>query len=149
MTNSVWGRIPRILRERPFDIYTAFLVILVGIYSLVDPTFPELQEDTINNVIVNIASLYLIFSGMTIIIAMILIKKDPVFSFYAEMYGWAFMSSATLTVGIFQIYNSILSQNTNITNWYLFWTIFFIWSSITLVALIKSIDMFVDVRKKK
>jgi hypothetical protein len=121
----------------------------VGTYSLVDTTFPELQEDTINNVIVNIASLYLIFSGMIIIVAMMLITRIPVFSFYAEMYGWVFMSSATLTVGIFQVYNAIVSNNNGITNWYLFWTVFFIWSSITLVALIKSIDMFVDVRRKK
>jgi len=149
MKVNVWGRIPCVLRERPFDIYTAFLVILVGTYSLVDTTFPELQEDTINNVIVNIASLYLIFSGMIIIVAMMLITRIPVFSFYAEMYGWVFMSSATLTVGIFQVYNAIVSNNNGITNWYLFWTVFFIWSSITLVALIKSIDMFVDVRRKK
>jgi hypothetical protein len=149
MFNSVWGRIPRVLRERPFDIYTAFLVVLVGIYSIVDTTFPELQEDTINNVIINIAALYLIFSGMTIIVAMLVIKRNPIFSFYAEMYGWAFMSSATLAVGIFQVYNAIVSNNNSITNWYLFWTVFFIWSSITIVAMIKSVDMFVNLRKRK
>jgi hypothetical protein len=149
MFKGVWGRIPCVLRERPFDIYTAFLVVLVGIYSLVDPTFPELQEDTINSIIINVTALYLIFSGVNIMISMCYEKRKPIFSFYAEMYGWAFMASATLTVGIFQVYNSIVSQNKNITNWYLFWTVFFIWSSITIVAMIKSVDMFVNIRRKK
>jgi hypothetical protein len=146
MFKNVWGRIPCGFRERPFDVYTALLLIIVGFYGLLDPTFPELQEDTINVVIINVTALYMIVAGLVIISAIFLGKRSPVFSYYGEMYGWIFMASASLTVGIFQIYNALVTETTGIQNAFLFWIVFFVWLSLTIVAVIRSLDMYVNIK---
>jgi hypothetical protein len=149
MLKNVWGRIPCGFRERPFDVYTAMLLVILGLYGLLDPTFPELQQNTINAIIINITALYMIVSGMVIITAIFYGKRLPAFSYYGEMYGWTFMASATLTATIFQIYNALVTESGGITNVFLFWTILFIFFSLTVVAIIRSIDMYVNLRGKE
>jgi hypothetical protein len=149
MLKNVWGRIPCGFRERPFDVYTAMLLSLLGFYGLLDPTFPELQQDTINSIIINVTALYMIFSGIVIITAIFYGKSHPIYSYYGEMYGWVFMASATLTTTIFQIYNALVTENGGITNVFLFWTILFIFFSLTVVAIIRSLDMYVNLRGKE
>jgi hypothetical protein len=45
MIHNVWGRLPQGFRSRPFDAYTALSLIVVGIYAILDSTFPEVQTD--------------------------------------------------------------------------------------------------------
>lgn len=149
MLKNVWGRIPSGFRERPFDVYTALLLVIVGLYGFFDPTFPELQEDTINFVIIHITELYMIFAGAVIVAAIFMKDRYKQFSYVAEMYGWVFVASASLTVGIFQIYNALVTEKTDIQSILLFWIVFFIWFSLVIVSVIRSLDMYVNMRGKK
>jgi hypothetical protein len=149
MLKNVWGRIPINFRKRPFDVYTAMLLTSLGLYGLLDPTFPELQQHTINAVIINVTAIYMIFSGLVIIASILYGNRYPISSYFGEMYGWVFMASATLTTTIFQIYNALITENSEISNVFLFWTILFIFFSLTVVAIIRSIDMYVNLRGRK
>lgn len=146
MLKNVWGRIPINFRKRPFDVYTAMLLTILGLYGLLDPTFPELQQHTINTVIINVTAIYMILSGLVIITSILYGKRYTTSSYFGEMYGWVFMASATLTTTIFQIYNALITENSEISNVFLFWTILFIFFSLTVVAIIRSIDMYVNLR---
>ena len=57
---NIWGRIPVKYRERPFDIFTAAVLVMLGTYQLIDPNWPEELASSINSVIFVIISLYLI-----------------------------------------------------------------------------------------
>jgi hypothetical protein len=149
MLKNVWGRIPCGFRERPFDVYTAMLLVILGLYGFIDPTFPELQQNTINAIIINVTALYMIVSGMVIITAIFYGNRHPIFSYYGEMYGWTFMASATLTATIFQIYNVLVTESGGATNVFLFWTILFIFFSLTVVAIIRALDMYVNLKGRK
>ena len=48
---NIWGRIPVKIRERPFDAFTAVLLLMLGTYQLVDPNWPEEVAMSINNII--------------------------------------------------------------------------------------------------
>lgn len=149
MLKNVWGRIPSGFRERPFDVYAAFLLVIVGLYGFFDPTFPELQEDTINYIIIHITELYMIFAGSIIVAAIFMTDRCKKFSYFGEMYGWIFVASASLTVGVFQIYNALVTERTSIQSILLFWIVFFIWFSLVIVSVIRSLDMYVNMRGKK
>jgi hypothetical protein len=125
------------------------LLAILGLYGLLDPTFPELQQNTINAVIINVTAVYMILSGLVIITSILYGKRYPTSSYCGEMYGWVFMASATLTTTIFQIYNVLITGNSAINNVFLFWTILFIFFSLTVVAIIRSIDMYVNLRGRK
>ena len=149
MLKNVWGRIPCGFRERPFDVYTALLLVVLGLYGFFDPTFPELQEDTVNSVIIHITELYMIVAGSVIVSAIFIKERCKRFSYFGEMYGWIFVASASLTVGIFQIYNALVTETTDVQNILLFWIVFFIWFSLVIVSVIRSLDMYVNIRGKK
>ena len=105
---NIWGRIPVKIRERPFDAFTAVLLFMLGTYQLIDPNWPEEVAMSINNIIFVIISLYLMCAGIVIIVAMSLdYKKHPVYSFFGQMYGWAFMGAATMCIELITLYNSL------------------------------------------
>ena len=107
MTN-IWGRIPVKLRERPFDAFSAVLLAILGLYQLLDPNWPEEVAQSINGVLIVIISLYLMFAGIVIVAAMSAdYRKTPVFCFFGQMYGWAFMAAATAAIEMITIYNAM------------------------------------------
>jgi hypothetical protein len=147
MFDRVWGRIPEGLRKRPFDIYTALLLMLIGLYSMLDPNFPEKQEDTISNAIVFVISLYMIISGSLIIWSTMSPKRsNPIFHFYGEMYGWMFMASATVSIAVFQLWNAHFSRAHSITDPILFWGVLALWLSVTAMSAIRATDMWMHMR---
>lgn len=105
---SIWGRIPVKIRERPFDAFTAVVLFMLGTYQLVDPNWPEEVASSISGPLIVIISLYLMFAGVVILIAMSLdYRKHPVYSFFGQMYGWAFMGAATMCIELITLYNSL------------------------------------------
>ena len=105
---NIWGRLPVKYRERPFDIFTAALLVMLGTYQLVDPNWPEEVASSINDIIFVIISLYLICAGTVVLVAMSLdYKKHPIFSFFGQLYGWAFIGAATMCIELITLYNSL------------------------------------------
>ena len=105
---SIWGRIPVKIRERPFDAFSASLLLLLGLYQLLDPNWPEEVTQSINGPLIVIISLYLMFAGIVILTSMSLdYRKHPVYSFFGQMYGWAFMAAATMCIELITIYNAM------------------------------------------
>lgn len=105
---NIWGRIPVKIRERPFDAFSALLLLLLGLYQLLDPNWPEETTQSVSGPLIVIISLYLMCAGIVIIVAMSLdYRKHPIYSFFGQMYGWAFMAAATGAIELITIYNAM------------------------------------------
>jgi len=105
---SIWGRIPVKIRERPFDAFSALLLLLLGLYQLLDPNWLEETTQSVSGPLIVIISLYLMCAGIVIIVAMSLdYRKHPIYSFFGQMYGWAFMAAATGAIELITIYNAM------------------------------------------
>jgi hypothetical protein len=134
-----WGRLPWGLRERPFDVYAATLLISVGIYVLTHQTTPEQLNHPAVSFIVNIVALYLIAASAVILAALLKDpRKCPAFVLFGEMYGWAFVAAAALATSIMYL-GSLLWYSPN--SW-LVWSIwFFLWIMLTVASSIRSFDL--------
>ena len=145
--HNVWGRLPNGLRERPFDVLTAFLLVLLGVFEIVDPSWPEAYENDLNATILVIVSLYLMVAGFVILVAIFKDpKKYPVFSYFGQMFGWGFVAAATAITTIMYLYYAFLEDD-EINNIYAFTAWLCIWMILTLVAFIRSFDMWMIFRR--
>lgn len=142
--HKVWGRLPIGLRERPFDMLTAFLLFLLGVYEIADPSWPEAYENDFNTTLLIIVSIYLMCAGVVIMTALLRNpKKCPVFVYFGQMFGWAFVATATFVTTIMYVYYGIVQD---IQNTYAFSAWLTIWTILTIVAVIRSIDMWFYLR---
>jgi len=134
-----WGRLPWGLRERPFDVYAASLLLIVGIYVLTHDVYPESLGSMWINVIVNIVSLYLIIASSVVLLALLKDPhKCPAFVLFGEMYGWAFVSAATFATTI--MYFGSLFWYTPVS--WLTWGMWvFLWFSMSIVSAVRSFDL--------
>jgi len=96
------------VRARPLDFFVAFLVFFMGAYGFLDPNWPEdLGLGDIVYWIIIVEDLYLLCAGLIIMIALIIKQKCKskrgkwfVNSLIAEMFGWAFIASASFVIAI-------------------------------------------------
>jgi hypothetical protein len=150
MIHNVWGRLPQGFRSRPFDAYTAISLIVVGVYAILDPVFPEGQTDAFGELIFNVISLYFIAASLVMLAALFCQeKKHPTFAYFGQMYAWAFIAAAGMAAATYQLWSGIISQSVTVDNPALFWVVFFIWGAIGWAAFVRAFDMWTNLRLTK
>jgi len=146
---KLWRYIPKGLRDRPFDAYTALALIAVGIYGLVDPYFPETHGSAISSALFHVIEVYFILASSVLLASLLSKPKNhPSFYFFGQMYSWAFISAAGIAVMCLQAYQAFNSE-CNIEDPFLFWFIFFIFGCVSFASTIRSLDMILYIREKK
>lgn len=150
MLTSLWGRLPQGFRSRPFDAYTALSLIVVGVYAVLDPTFPEGQTDAFGSIFFNVVSLYFIVASIVMLAALFANEnKHATFSYFGQMYAWGFISAAGLAAAVYQVWSGVAAQTVIVDNPALFWVVFFIWGAIGWAAFVRATDMWVNLRLTK
>jgi len=145
---KLWRYIPKGLRDRPFDAYTALVLVVVSIYGLVNPYFPETHGSAISDVLFHVIEVYIAIAGTTLLVSLLCNpKKHPSFYFFGQMYSWAFISAAGLAIMCLQVYQAF-STHCNIEDPFLFWFIFFIFGCVSFASTIRSLDMYLYVEGK-
>jgi hypothetical protein len=142
-----WGRLPWGLRERPFDVYAASLLFIVGVYVLTHDVYPETLGSSWINVVVNIVSLYLIAASGVVLTALLKDpRKCPAFVLFGEMYGWAFIAAATLATTIMYIGSLYWYGPSSWVAWGI-WV--FLWFTMSIVSAMRSFDLHEKYREMK
>lgn len=136
--NNAWGRLPIALRSRPFDVFIAVILGLAGVYQILDPTFPESQQNILPGFVLLMISIYMIAASLAIIVFMFHKCRNVFFQWYGQMYGWMFMNAATLAITIFDAWVGLTLP---IENALLFWSFFVFWILISIATFIKWFDM--------
>jgi hypothetical protein len=142
-----WGRLPWGLRERPFDVYAASLLFIVGLYVLTNDVYPETLGSAWITVVVNIVALYLIAASAVVLTALLKDpRKCPAFVLFGEMYGWAFISAAAFATTIMYVGSLFWYQPLSWLTWGM-WV--FLWSSMAIVSAMRSFDLQAKYREMK
>ena len=140
MNNTVLRALPIALRERPLDFYTALILFMVGMYSLIDHTFPERFQDPTIIFIIYIISGYLMAASALILSTMLCNKvKRPVFSIMGEFYGWMLVVSASVAISILYLASLFFGNTpTNWTTWAL-WVV--AWIGMAIASFLRTVDL--------
>lgn len=138
MLHNVWGRLPKGLRKRPFDIFVAMFLVSAGVYQIVDPDFPEMQQQLIGEFLLTLISLYMIAAGLAIIWCILHKCSNIIINMYVEMYAWMFMNAAVLAITIFDIYVGI---TITIVNYALYYGVLWFWILLSIATFIRWIDL--------
>jgi hypothetical protein len=134
------------LRDRPFDFYVAFVLFMLGLWSFVDPTWPERYTDDGMYILMMFIMVYLMVAA-GFIIASLLCKrqKHPVLALMGEMYGWFFIAAAALATSI--IYLVALYHGVSSFSVWAVW--FVIWMGLFIASAVRGIDLFYFYRSLK
>lgn len=150
MFRRIWGLLPLGFRERPFDAYTALCLIVVGVYALIDPSFPESQTTPLGAALFFWIAIYLIVASIVLLVALFSNQKTCAkFHFFGQMYAWMFIAAAGISVCFYQLWSGVISHSVEISDVGLYWVIFFIWGSIGWAAFVRSLEMFLTLRSKR
>lgn len=138
---NILGRLPEGLRERPFDVYTAFILFVVGVYGIVDDNFPERFSDALTVFLVNIISAYLMVASGVILIALFKDKrKYPALSLFGQFFGWAFISAAALATSLLYAISPLLIEKPDVWGIWALWMS--IWFAMFVAALLRSSELY-------
>ena len=126
--------------KRPFDFYTAALIFLAGLFSLVSDDWPEHVNGTITQVFIIIVSVYLM-AAAAVIMSSLLCKKvtRPVFSLMGELYGWFFVAAGSLATTLMYIGGVI---NDAPSSWWAWSILVILWIGMTLASAIRAFDLY-------
>lgn len=133
-------RLPESIQQRPLDFYTAAVLFMIGIYALIDSSFPERFTDSLIILIIHIVGGYLMAASALIISTMICDKvKRPIFAIIGEFYGWMLVVSASVVTVVLYFAAAIFSDNIN--NWiiWLLWVI--AWAGMAVAAFLRTVDL--------
>lgn len=145
---NIWGRLPEGLRERPFDVYTAFILFLVGVYGIVDDTFPERFSDQLTIFLVNIISAYLMAASSVILVAIFKDKRQyPVFHILGQFFGWAFIAAAALATSLIYALSPLWIHNQD--NWGVWSLWMIIWFTMFLAAQLRTMELYNVIKRCK
>lgn len=138
---NIWGRLPEGLRERPFDVYTAFILFIVGVYGIVDDTFPERFQDQLTIFLVNIISIYLMIASSVILVALMKDRrKYPAFTLFGQLFGWAFIAAAALAASLLYAINILISGSPDSWAIWLLWVL--IWFGMFFSAMLRTMELY-------
>lgn len=138
--NIVEGVFRNKLRERPFDFYVAFVLLLLGIYGIVDDGFPESAVGASYTWLMHIICTYFIISAAAIIWSLACHrKKHPVASLMAEMYGWAFIAAAACATSLSYLSVFFVGGAENWFSWIIWLSI---WIGMAVASLFRSLDLY-------
>lgn len=128
------------LRERPFDFYVAFVLLLLGTYGIVDDGFPESAVGGSYTWLMHIICTYFIISAAAIIWSLTCHrKKHPVASLMAEMYGWAFIAAAACATSLSYLSVFFVGGAENWFSWIIWLSI---WIGMAVASLFRSLDLY-------
>lgn len=141
-------RIPLGLRARTLDFYVAFLVFFFGLSGLIDPTWPERFGDSIIYWIILVEDAYLIFASLIIMFSLIVREKKRckikilVPSIIGEMFGWLFISAASLVIVLTSFWippSAVVLEDSPLST--------FLWILVWLGLGVSSLFRYLDLRK--
>jgi hypothetical protein len=148
MLKNVWGRIPRDLRERPFDVYTACVLFLVGVYGIVDSSFPERYSDELSPVLTSAISIYLVVASSAILYSLMKdVKKCSVSKVLCEFFGWGFIAAAALATSILYVFG--LMNYAHPDSWVVWVVWLIVWMMLFVAASIRSLGVYLTYKGKK
>jgi len=138
--NKIKGVLRSKLRERPFDFYVAALLFAVGIYGIISDSWPESVGVEWANTIIVIISLYLMFAGLIIMLSLgCRRRKYPVLALMGEMYGWLFVSSASIAIMLTEL-GAIMTKSP--TSWWEWGIMMGVWTGLLISSFVRFIDLF-------
>jgi hypothetical protein len=144
MLHNVWGRLPKGLRKRPFDIFVSLFLVGAGVYQIADPNFPEMQQQLVGDFLLTLISIYMIAAGLVITWCILHKCKNIIMNMYIEMYAWLFMWAAMVAIVVFDLY---IGFTTPITNFALYYGVLWFWILISIATGIRWIDLNQMLRK--
>jgi hypothetical protein len=148
MLKNVWGRLPKDLRERPFDVYTACVLFLVGVYGIVDSTFPERYSDELSPILTSVISIYLVVASGAILISLMkdANKCNPT-KIVLEFFGWGFIAAAALATSILYIFGLMNYAHPDSWTVWVIWLI--VWMMLFVAASIRSLGIYIAYKGKR
>lgn len=147
MIKRVWDKLPSGFRQRPFDAYTAIALIAVGFFGLISPSFPEAQNIAIGALLFHIIEIYFIVASSFILAALFIDKtKYPRFDYYGQMYGWAFIAAAGISVMTFLLWSELIMGTGRDPVLLL---MFFVFGCVGWSAFVRSVDMWLNINKAR
>lgn len=134
-----WGRLPWGLRERPFDVYAASLLFVVGIFSLLNDFVFEKDIGGNLKLLITIVSVYFIASSSVILAALFKNpKKCPAFVLFGEMYGWMFVSAASAATTLLIATSFFFFKDPSVLTWSSW---LFVWGMLTAASAFRFLDL--------
>lgn len=145
--NNLKGVLRSHLRERPFDFYVAFLIFFAGLLSFVSDAWPENIDRPWAIVIISIISAYYMIASAIVIISLSMKrKKYPVFALIGEMYGWMFISAASIATSLLYI-GFLINGAPN--SWWLWSILMGVWIGLATSSGVRFLDLFSVYRSLK
>ena len=138
--------LPYNLRERTFDFYAAFVLFFVGVYGIVDDSFPERWQQPITSVFINLISVYLMVASSLVISSLLCNKKQrPVYGYMSELFGWMLICAASVAASL--IYIASAALYTGLSWVWAIWLL--IWIGMAAASFIRTYDLYIITRRKR
>lgn len=127
------------LRERPFDFYVAFVLFFLGAWAIVDPYWPEDYVDGTILTLISIIGIYLMVSSAFVMSSLLCKRKrHPILALMGEMYGWFFISAASVALSII----CLVALYQGVNNIYVWIVWIFLWAGMAISSGLRSCDLF-------
>ena len=127
------------LRERPFDFYVAFVLFFLGAWGIVDPYWPEDYVDGTILTLISIIGVYLMVSSAFVMSSLLCKRKrHPILALMGEMYGWFFISAASVALSII----CLVALYQGVDNIYVWIVWIFLWAGMAISSGLRSCDLF-------
>lgn len=93
----------KVLRRYPFEFFAAFLVFMLGLYGLIEPTWPPSVSEPWEVFVLNMEALYFVISGGAVMSTFFFRHRWPVCSIVVQMFAWLFVGFAGIMALIVRI----------------------------------------------
>lgn len=138
--NKIKGALKNHLLERPFDFYVAFLLFLVGWYSIFSDHWPEDISNAFVSTIISIISVYYLVASVVIMLSLGCRRRRwPVLSLMGEMYGWLFIAAASCATVLIYIGSVFAGGPRDVVFWLLMVSI---WLGLFVSSTARFIDLY-------
>jgi hypothetical protein len=120
-------------------MFAALLCFIVGLQMIVDPKFPEKTGGVLEWSLITWISIYLMVASVLLIVVLCSNRETcKAFTLFGGMYGWFFISSASLAMTLFYI-ASFIWYESQVLSFTLIITI--VWCAMFIASLILSYDL--------
>jgi hypothetical protein len=145
---KVWRLLPQVIKEKPFDVYAALAVLASSVIAFFSSEFPEGTYTNIPILLWAIVDIYMISASLVLVVALFINHKDhPQFSYFGQMWGWAFVASASVAVMTFLFYQNFTERG------FAFdapsFSFALLWGCIGWAAFFKSTTMYIDFKEAR
>lgn len=144
---AIRGALRERLRERPFDFYAALVIFIAGAYAVFSPSWPEETDIPQISILVNIVSIYMMVAAAFVLSALSCNRqKRPIYSIFAEMWGWLAIAAASFAVSLMYIARLVYNGSDNLILGIL---LTIIWLGMCLASAFRSLDIYLIIRGNK